>query len=82
MPRAALVASTVERFDPIDVETILGMPTGSSLRTVARARQRYLAAVMATANPQELVDTPGGELGDRIREVADRAMGAPTGVAR
>jgi hypothetical protein len=37
---------------------------------------------MATANPQELVDTPGGELGDRIREVADRAMGAPTGVAR
>ena len=82
MPRAALVASTVERFDPIDVETILGMPSGSSLRMVARARARYVAAVTAAVHPQELADTPGGELGDRIREVAGRAMGGPSGAAR
>jgi hypothetical protein len=76
------VASTVERLDPIDVETILGMASGSSLRMVARARQRYMAAVMARANPQELVDAPGGELGDRIRDVAGRALGATMSVPR
>jgi hypothetical protein len=77
MPRAALVASTVERFDPIDVETILGLGSGSSLRMVARARERYVTAVSARVAPQELEDAPGGELGDRVREVAGRAMGAP-----
>lgn len=75
MPRAALVASTVERFDPIDVETILGLGSGSSLRMVARARERYVTAVSARVARQELGDVPGGELGDRIREVAGRAMG-------
>jgi hypothetical protein len=82
MPRAALVASTVERFDPIDVETILGLASGSSLRMVARARQRYLTAVAARADARDLVDAPGGELGDRVREVAGRAMGAPARDAR
>jgi DNA-directed RNA polymerase specialized sigma24 family protein len=82
VPRAALVASTVERFDPIDVETILGMQSGSSLRTVARARQRYVTAVTTAVHPQELADAPGGELGDRIRAVAGRAIGTPTSVAR
>lgn len=76
-PRAALVASTVERFDPIDVETILDMAPGSSLRVVARARERFVATVSATVPPAELADLPGGELGDRIREVAGRAMGTP-----
>ena len=75
-PRAALVASTIERFDPIDVETILGLAAGPSLRMVARTRQRYVAAVSAMVHPQELGAIPGGELGDRIREVAGRAMGA------
>jgi hypothetical protein len=76
MPRAALVASTVERFDPIDVETILGLGSGSSLRMVARARERYVTAVSARVDPQELGHVPGAELGDRVREVAGRAMGA------
>lgn len=74
-PRAALVASTVEGFDPIDIETILGMAPGSSLRTVTRARERFVAAVTAAAAPAEIGDQPAGELGDRIREVAGRAMG-------
>jgi hypothetical protein len=82
MPRAALLSSTVERFDPIDVETILGLASGSSLRMVARARQRYVTAVSARVHPHELGEVPGGELGDRIREVAGRAMGAPAGDAR
>jgi hypothetical protein len=81
-PRAALVASTVEGFDPIDVETILGLEAGASLRMAARARERFVAAVSATVPPGELGDPPGGELGDRIREVAGRAMGAPAGDAR
>jgi hypothetical protein len=76
------VASTVERFDPIDVETILGMAAGSSLRTVARARERFVAAVTAATAPAELANQPGGELGDRIREVAGRAMGTPAGDPR
>jgi hypothetical protein len=81
-PRAALVASTVERFDPIDMETILGLAAGSSLRMAARARQRYVAAVSANAQLRELGAMPAGELGDRIRESAGRAMGAPASDGR
>jgi DNA-directed RNA polymerase specialized sigma24 family protein len=81
-PRAALIASTVERFDPIDVEMILGLAAGSSLRMVTRARQRYMAAVSANAQPQELGAMPAGELGDRVNEVAGRAMGAAASAAR
>lgn len=76
-PRAALVASTVERFDPLDVETILGLAAGSSHRMVARARQRFVAAVADRGQPLEPGGIPGGELGERVREVAGRAMGAP-----
>lgn len=43
--RAALVASDVERFSPVDVEQILGRRRGASDRLIQSARRRFLAAV-------------------------------------
>jgi DNA-directed RNA polymerase specialized sigma24 family protein len=81
--RAALVASAVERFDPGDVETIVGLRPGSGPRVVGRARERYLAAVSGAVPAHALGAAPGGLLGDRIREVAGRTMGeAVAGDAR
>lgn len=73
--RAALVASAIERFEPIDTETILGTSPAAARRVIAQARSRYLQAVegrpgaRAGAPPQ-----PEGELAKRVREVAARAM--------
>ncbi len=80
--RAALVASAIERFVPGDVETILGLRPGTSPRVVARARERYLAAVTAAAPAHPLDASPGGVLTDRVREVAGRTLGLIGGNAR
>ena len=73
--RAALIATAIERFDPIDVETILDMADGSSRRLTARARERYLVAVARSVPPGQPGDLPAGELGDRVRVSAERAIG-------
>jgi len=70
--RAALVASAIERFEAIDVETILGATPSVARRAVAQARAGYLAAVSGRRSGQ--ADESGGPLAARVREVASRAM--------
>ncbi len=76
--RAALVASAIERFDPIDVETILDAAPAATRRAVAEARRRYLQfAVAGSADLAGLPpDGPAGELAERVERVASRAFSA------
>jgi len=72
--RAALVASAIERFEAIDVETILGASPSATRRLVAQARAGYLTAVGSM--PSEQTSDAGGPLATRVRDVASRAMTA------
>lgn len=74
--RAALVASAVERFEPIDIETILGVSAPAARKVITRARDQYLQVVHAHPTdqgsfPQGVAD---GVLATRVREVTERAM--------
>ena len=71
--RAALVASAVERFDPIDVETILGSSGSATRKAVSRARARYLEVM--GRQPAAGTKFMTGTLSKRVREVVDRALG-------
>jgi hypothetical protein len=73
--RAAIVASAIERFDPIDVETILDAAPAATRRVVAEARGRYLRHTARTA-PDETDAQPDqpGELASRVQDVATRAI--------
>jgi len=75
--RAALVASTVERFAATDIETIMGAAPAASRRAVADARLRYLRAVGEEPGIRRVAPTshPEGELAKRVQAVAARAMG-------
>jgi len=74
--RTALVASAIERFDPIDVETILDAAPAAARHAVAQARERYLrfAARGSADEPEEAPEQPTGELASRVHEVAARAF--------
>lgn len=78
--RVAFVASSIERFAPLDVETILAKGPVATRRAIQRARQRYLSVVASSpAGGQPVPDGAAhreGELGRRIRTVAERALGA------
>jgi hypothetical protein len=74
--RAAIVASAIERFDPIDVETILGAAPAATRHAVAEARRRYMRHATLTS-PDETdapPDQPMGELATRVQDVATRAI--------
>lgn len=74
--RAALVASDIERFEPIDVETILDVAPAAARHAVSEARNRYLR--FATRGSVEETDAardqPEGELAVRVQGVATRAF--------
>ncbi len=70
--RAALTATTIERFEPMDVETILGTSSSATRRLVMRANRRYLAAV--ADRPVSSEATPAGGLSRRVNGVAERAL--------
>ena len=73
--RAALVASDIERFDPIDVETILNEAPAATRRIVAEARKRYLRFAGRSADErQATTEEPMGELAARVHDVASRAF--------
>jgi DNA-directed RNA polymerase specialized sigma24 family protein len=72
--RAALTASAIERFESIDIETILGASPSATRRLVAQARADYLAAVGHRASVQ--TDEARGPLATRVQDVASRAMTA------
>lgn len=74
--RAGLVASAIERFEPIDIETILGSAPSATRRVIADARGRYLR-VLANLHPGQpggLPDFPDGALASRVRAVAAWAL--------
>ena len=71
--RAALVATAVEGFDPIDVETILGTNPGATRKAVVRARTHYLDGVLSL--PPGEARLVRGALSQRVREVVARALG-------
>jgi hypothetical protein len=74
--RAALVASAIEGFGPIDIETILDASPAAARHAVAEARDRYVRYASATspAEGDEPDDSPSGELAGRVRDVAARAF--------
>ena len=74
--RAALVASDIERLDPIDVETILDAAPSATRHTVAEARSRYLqSATDGVGEEADLaLDQQAGELAGRVQRVAARAF--------
>ena len=76
--RAALVASAIERFEPIDIETILDAGPAATRRAVANARDRYLRWVRAEPGlpPTEPASNPDGELAKRVMAVVSRAISA------
>ena len=74
--RAALVASAVERFETIDVETIIGADAPRTRRLIERARAGYLAVAAKPPSGQEGVPPagPDGPLAARVRSAASWAM--------
>jgi hypothetical protein len=74
--RAALVASAIERFDPIDTETILDASPSAARHAVAQALERYVrqAGTGDPADRDDPDDSRGGELASRVRDVATRAF--------
>jgi len=76
--RAALVASAIERFEAIDVETIVDADAAGAQRLTEGARARYLAVAGTPPSGQEAVPPAGpeGPLAARVRSVAARAMTA------
>jgi hypothetical protein len=78
--RAAFVAASVERFDPLDVETILRTDAGTARRLVDRARRHYLvaagAAIGREPKPGDVpFDAPPGGLTRHVEALAEAALG-------
>ena len=76
--RAALVASAIERFEPIDIETILDAGPAATRRAVANARDQYLRLVREEPGDVagDPASNPDGELAKRVMAVVSRAMSA------
>lgn len=74
--RAALVASAIERFEPIDVETILDAGPAATRHAIAQAREKYarFAKRGAADEAEDTADVPVGELASRVQDVATRAF--------
>jgi hypothetical protein len=73
--RAALVASAIERFEEVDIETILGAGPSATRHVIAEARTRYLRAVADGPASEPRAVTPTiGPLARRVKAVATRAM--------
>lgn len=75
LERASLVASGIERLEPIDLETVLGQSRSATRRLITAARRRYLAAVQRATN-EPITPPPGGPLHARIAATAARALGS------
>ncbi len=76
--RAALVASSIERLDPADVQVVLGAGPAATERAMTSARGRYLAARAPTPSEHEDRSGPVSEL---VLRVAARTL-SPTGGPR
>lgn len=73
--RAALVASSIEGFDAIDIETILEAAPAAARRLVAEARETFLRNAGPTPGDLDgLGKHLDGELAIRVQAVAARAF--------
>jgi hypothetical protein len=73
--RAALVASAIERFEPMDTETILGASPPATRKVIGTARDRYLQSVHGKSNGWAGgSEPPDGDIAKRVREATERAM--------
>jgi len=81
--RVAFVASSIERFAPLDVETILRTGPAATRRAIERARGRYLSVVASLPETDRPSLKAGagleGELARRVRMVAGRAFSGAAG---
>ena len=75
--RAALVAGTLEGLGLPDLATTLDTDLIRASRAVEAARREYLA-IAAGAAIAPAKTAPSGPLAERIRDIAARALGAPT----
>jgi DNA-directed RNA polymerase specialized sigma24 family protein len=67
--RAALIASEIERLDPLDVATVLEASPSRARHVAANARRRYLRS----GTPSDVPEI-AGPLAVRVNEAARRAM--------
>jgi hypothetical protein len=72
------VASAIERFEPIDVETILGGRPATARRALAEARASYLRIAEGQVRMRSRAGKRAlsGSLGSRVRELAENALSA------
>jgi DNA-directed RNA polymerase specialized sigma24 family protein len=70
--RAAIVASAVEGFSPVDTAVILGRDLASTRRVVRTARRRYLAVAVHWMRQRPGDEAPSGAIAARV---AQRARG-------
>ena len=74
--RAAFVAATIERLEPIDVEEVSGRDPAGAARLVDGARRRYLAAALAAVDESQEREpawpATSGVIAARIDEAASR----------
>jgi len=78
--RAALVAGWIEKLDPRDLETVLGVGPAAVLRRLRSSRQRYLEAYLRGAPESTSVAADArrtGPIADRIRAVGERTFALP-----
>ena len=73
--RAALLASQLEGFAEDDVATILDLAPAQARRAVADVRRKYLSRHRTDIAH---LDDALGQIADRVREAAARAMGTGT----
>jgi len=76
--RGAYVAHAVEGFSGIDVEMICQRSAAATRHTLARARDRYLAASMRETAASDPADGP---LRRRVRDAASHVMAVADGTA-
>jgi DNA-directed RNA polymerase specialized sigma24 family protein len=69
--RAALIAAQIERFDPQDTATILGVRNDAVWTLLRRARRRYLVAASAIGS---IDDQTEGIVRTKVRAVAEGAL--------
>jgi DNA-directed RNA polymerase specialized sigma24 family protein len=67
--RAAVIASDIERLDPLDVAMVLDASPSRARRITTDARRQYLRA----ATPASPPETPG-PLATRVLDAAHRAI--------
>ena len=73
--RAAVVASSVERFALVDVATILNRDVEATRRMLRDARRRYLSDAMHWLGSVPREGLVGGAIAARVDDAAARALG-------